>query len=35
VPGAKEYTWVLTIGGEDPNAKNDTFTIVQAWTKID
>ncbi len=35
VTGATEYTWVLTIEGEDPDAKNNTFTKVQQVTAID
>jgi hypothetical protein len=35
IAGATKYTWILTIEGDDPNAKNNTFTKVQEITKID
>lgn len=35
VPGATQYTWVLTIQGADPNDTNNTFSKVQKVTKID
>lgn len=35
VPGARKYTWILTIEGDDPDMKNNTCKKVQQVTKID
>lgn len=35
IAGATKYTWILTIEGEDPNMKNNTFTKEQQVIKLD
>lgn len=35
IAGAKKYIWILTVEGEDPNPKNNTYKEVQTVTKFD
>jgi hypothetical protein len=35
IAGAIKYIWILTVEGEDPNPKNNTFKDVQTVTKFD